>query len=630
VGLTVFALTRGYGVAHSAQEGLVIAAIAALATGLGSRKRAAACLVSLGLLTSSAILVQVWGGAIEAHFHFFVVIVLISLYEDWVPFLLAAAYVVVHDGVLAALDPGFVYNHPAAIADPWKWAAIHGVFVTAAGLASVVALRLNEEFRVRAREAYERAKRSEERFRGLLETAPDAMVIVDDAGRIALVNAQTEKLLGYTREDLFGREVEVLVPDRFRAGHVRRRNRFLAQPTTRPMGAGLELYALRKDGSELPVEISLSPLETEEGTLVSAAVRDVTERRRAEEMSRRLASIVEYSGDAILVKGPEGIVMEWNRGAERLFGYTAEEAIGKSVNLLIPPELADEEREILRCVFAGVAVEHYETVRLRKDGSRIDISLLVSPIRARDGAVVAASSIARDITERKRADRELARSNEELEQFAYVASHDLSEPLRVIGGFVQLLQRRYEGQLDADADRFIGATVSGVQRMQARIDALLAYSRVGRGEIEPEPVDCSEVLREAIASLRALLDETDGEITSEDLPTVRGSAVLLTHLLQNLLSNALKFADGAPPRVAVSAERLDGEWRFSVTDNGPGIEPRHSERIFRLFQRLHGREHAGTGIGLALCKQIVERHGGRIWVEPAEEGGSVFRFTLPD
>jgi PAS domain S-box-containing protein len=225
---------------------------------------------------------------------------------------------------------------------------------------------------------------------------------------------------------------------------------------------------------------------------------------------------------------------------------------------------------------------------------------------------------------------ELERSNAELEQFAYVASHDLSEPLRMIAGFVRLLSDRYKGRLDADADEFIGYTIDGVERMQTLIDDLLAYSRVGRST-EARDVDLQVVFEEAKSALGATIGESGAIIEADPLPRVYGDPRELSQLLQNLLSNAIKFVPDDQPRVEVRARPLDDDmWEVSVADNGIGIEPRHADRIFKMFQRLHGRDsYPGTGIGLAICKKIVERHGGAIDVEPGEEGGSVFRVTLP-
>jgi light-regulated signal transduction histidine kinase (bacteriophytochrome) len=253
----------------------------------------------------------------------------------------------------------------------------------------------------------------------------------------------------------------------------------------------------------------------------------------------------------------------------------------------------------------------------------------------------------RELAERKRAEQELkqtmaelARSNQELEQFAYVASHDLQEPLRMVASYVQLLARRYQSKLDADADEFIAYAVDGATRMQALINDLLAYSRVGTRGKPFEPTDCEAVFDQALANLQMAIEESGTVVTHDPLPTVMADATQLTQLFQNLIGNAVKFRGEESPRIHVSAERLPplqagegrggGEWTFSVRDNGIGIDPAYHDRIFLIFQRLHTREeYPGTGIGLAVCKKIVERHGGRIWVESQLGKGSTFYFTIP-
>jgi len=245
---------------------------------------------------------------------------------------------------------------------------------------------------------------------------------------------------------------------------------------------------------------------------------------------------------------------------------------------------------------------------------------------------LARDELAQRAVELEQANSQLGRSNEELEQFAYVASHDLAEPLRAISGPISLLGRRYHDQLDADADQFIDFAVDGCRRMQAMIDDLLAFSRAGRGEGQVEAVDCNLLLHSVTAALAPRIAETGAVVRFDPLPTVVAQPLQLGQVFQNLTSNALKFmAPGVIPEVAVSAERMKDEWRFCVTDNGVGIEPRHRERIFGMFKRLHTRaEYAGSGIGLALCKRIVERNGGRIGVEDAPVGaGTRFWFTLP-
>ena len=245
-------------------------------------------------------------------------------------------------------------------------------------------------------------------------------------------------------------------------------------------------------------------------------------------------------------------------------------------------------------------------------------------------------ALQREIRERQRAEqvlaersRELARSNAELERMAYIASHDLQEPLRMVASYLQLLERRYMGRLDADAHEFIGFAVDGARRMQALIDDLLTISRVDTKARPLQQLELDGVLATALRSLRISIEERHAEVQAAALPAVRGDAAQLTQVFQNLLSNAIKFCQAAPPRVAISAQRDGGLWRICVRDNGIGVPPEYRERIFGMFQRLHGRhEYAGTGIGLAICQKIIERHGGTIRVEEAEGGGSAFIFTL--
>jgi light-regulated signal transduction histidine kinase (bacteriophytochrome) len=273
----------------------------------------------------------------------------------------------------------------------------------------------------------------------------------------------------------------------------------------------------------------------------------------------------------------------------------------------------------------------------RKDGSEFPVEISLSPMQSENGQLVTA--IIRDTSDRKRTEErlkataaDLARSNAELEQFAYVASHDLQEPLRMVASYTQLLARRYRGRLDQDADEFIEFAVDGARRMQDLINDLLAYSRVGTRALQTVEVDVGELVDHVASDLAAAIDESGARLTRQpDLPIILADPTQLRQLFQNLLANAIKFRGGRRPEVAVTALPTEGGWQFTVRDNGIGIEPQYVERVFILFQRLHTRaEYPGTGIGLAICKKIIERHGGRIWIESEPGQGTAFHFVLPE
>ena len=355
------------------------------------------------------------------------------------------------------------------------------------------------------------------------------------------------------------------------------------------------------------------------------------------QVQAHLAAIVESSDDAIVAKDLGGTVLQWNRGAERTYGYTVAEAVGRHVSFLFLPEGEVEELRTIERIAAGERVEHFRTRRRHKDGRTLEVSLTASPIRHAEGEIVGTSTISRDITAQIRTEEELARrtaelqrSNAELERFAYIASHDLQEPLRTVTSYVQLLARRYEGNLDADADELIRYAVDGANRMRQLIQGLLAYARVHtRGDVF-EPLSLEEILAETLDGLGLALRESGATVTHGPLPVVSADPGQIGQVLSNLIANAIKFRSAEAPAVDIRAERQEGDWVLSIRDNGIGIDPQYFDRIFIVFQRLHGiAEYPGTGLGLALCKRIVERHGGRIWVESQPGRGSTFFLTLP-
>jgi PAS domain S-box-containing protein len=383
------------------------------------------------------------------------------------------------------------------------------------------------------------------------------------------------------------------------------------------------------------------------------AKTDHTEIERAAELRERLAAIIESSYDAIISKTLQGVITSWNRGAERIFGYSAREAVGRSMLMLIPPERAGEERELLAKLARGERVDHFETVRVHKDGTHIDISAAISPIRDAEGRIVGASKIARDISERKKIERERAqflqtvqtlnagledrvreRTNElrdlvsALETFTYAVAHDLRTPLGVISNFAGLIDHDYGGSLPDDGRRLLRHIAGNAQKMAKLLDDLLGFARLGYAPIQRVSVDMAQVALRAQQELFALHGLDGVEFHLQALPPCRGDPGLLGQVWANLLSNATKFSrTSAPPRIEIGFDA--GQLAYWIRDNGVGFDMKHASMLFGIFQRLHGEEqYEGAGVGLAISERIVQRHGGRIWAEARPDGGATFYFTV--
>ena len=364
---------------------------------------------------------------------------------------------------------------------------------------------------------------SEEKFRNLAEAANDAILSANSCGKIVYFNPAAERIFSYSPTEIIGQPLTILMPERFRDPHRQGLDRFLRTGEARVIGKTVELAGRRKDGTEFPLELSLSSWKTREDTFFTAILSDITERKKSEE-----------------------------------------------------------------------ALKHQEA--------------------------------------RERRSVELKRSNDELQQFAYIAAHDLQEPLRMVASYTQLLAKRYKGRLDSDADEFIAYAVDGAHRMQLLIGDLLAYCRVGTTGKELRETSSEAALEQALLNLEGAIQESGVVVTHDPLPTVIADGAQLVQLFQNVVGNAIKYRSAELPRVHVSAKKNGGnEWIFSMRDNGLGIDPKYFEKIFVMFQRLHGREEfSGTGIGLTVCKKIAERHGGRMWVESEPGKGSTFYFALPE
>lgn len=358
-------------------------------------------------------------------------------------------------------------------------------------------------------------RQSQTRFRQLVEHSPTAMLMVGESGKIMLVNSEAEAIFGFSRTELIGQAVEMLIPKRFRAGHVHIRENYAANSRPLRTGADRELFGLRRDGTEFPIQLGLNPIETIEGSCTLATVVDISERKRAEQKLKAIAA-------------------------------------------------------------------------------------------------------------------ELEQSNADLEQFAFAASHDMQEPLRTIASFLDLLSSRYQAGLDDQAREWIDFAVQGAEQMQHLVHDLLEYSRIGSHGESFQPVNCNTVFDTTVFELKKRIEETRASVSRGTLPTVSADRAHLLRVFQNLIGNALKFHGEQSPVVRVEAARQDGEWVFSVRDNGIGIDPRFVKRLFVVFQRLHTiSEYPGTGVGLAMCRRIVERHGGRIWVDSQLGQGATFSFTIP-
>jgi PAS domain S-box-containing protein len=488
------------------------------------------------------------------------------------------------------------------------------------------------------------SKESGAKYRALLEAAPDAMVVLNPKGEIVLLNLQAENQFGYQRDELVGQQVKNIIPEGFAERLIADGTRTAAEALAQQIGTGIELVGRRKDGSSFPIEIMLSPLASAEGVLVTAAIRDISVRRAAEhhlaQMEGRYRGLLEAAPDPMVLVNQAGEIVLVNLQAEKAFGYRRDELVGLRARKLLSDESAQHLIAYTRRSpdgnFAQQSSTGIDLDGRRKDGSQFPIAVTLSRLETDEGILLTVAI--RDISTRKKAEalllrtvEELNRSNDELAQFAYIASHDLQEPLRMVASYTQLLGKRYQGKLDSDADEFIAFAVDGANRMQRLIQDLLAYSRVGTKDNELVNVSTEGALEQAIANLRGAIEDTAAQVTHDPLPVVLADEGQLIQLFQNLVGNAIKYQGPGIPQVHVSSTRTNGDakWNFSVKDNGLGIEAKYFDKIFGMFQRLHKREEfAGTGIGLAICKKIVERHGGTISVESRAGHGSTFRFAL--
>jgi PAS domain S-box-containing protein len=458
----------------------------------------------------------------------------------------------------------------------------------------------------------------------------DLMCILGTDGRFTRVNPAFERILGYTANEMLAVNPLELIHEDDREHAIAAQ----AQLSAHVVNVSFEVRCRTKAGRYRTFSWSASS-DPERG-LIFASARDVSDERSAEE---RFRNAFHQSGIGYALVGVDGRFVQVNRKLCEIVGYSEARLLERTLHELTHPddrELGDEQ--IARLLRGEIDSYQMEKRYLRPDGSEVWTLLTASPVHDDAGRPLALLKQVQDISARKSAEailerqaEELQRSNAELEQFAYVASHDLQEPLRMVASYTQMLAKRYRGRLDADADEFIGYAVDGATRMQRLIEDLLTFSRVGTRGKALTPVAASDALDRAVLNLRHMIESTGAVIVHGELPIVCADDVQLTQLFQNLLANAIKFRTDATPRVEISAmQNESGQWTFAVSDNGIGIEPQYFDKIFAMFRRLHAaHEYPGSGIGLAICKKIVERHGGRISVASSPGAGATFSFTIP-
>ncbi|MBU1064085.1 PAS domain S-box protein [bacterium] len=464
--------------------------------------------------------------------------------------------------------------------------------------------------------------------KSLMDSNPDIIMTTDPSGIVTDVNMATERISGYSREKLIGQPFGQFFSDPGFA------QTGIEQVIREGRVSNYELTVVTQKGRQVPVSYNATALRDPDGRItgVLGNARDVTSSKQLEEELRKSTaytrSLIEANFDSLVTISPEGKITDVNESTVKLTGVSREQLIGTDFcDYFTEPEKA---REGYQQVLSKDSIMNYQlTINNKSKQELVPVLYNASVYRDEAGNVQGVFAAARDITILNETMAELGRSNLELEQFAYFASHDLQEPLRMVVSYLQLLERRYKGKIDSDADEFIAYAVDGANRMGQLINDLLKFSRVGTESKPFESTDCTAVIDKVLANLEAAVKESGAVVTHDPLPVIMSDDVQLNELFQNLISNAIKFRGEPPPHVHISAKQAESEWIFSVRDDGIGIDPLYKDKIFVIFQRLQDKDYPGTGIGLAVCKKIVEYHGGRIWVESEHGKGATFYFTIP-
>ncbi len=468
------------------------------------------------------------------------------------------------------------------------------------------------------------------RLNAVLETVIDGLIIIDAKGRIATFNSSAERLFGYSREEVIGKNVSMLMPDPYQSEHDQYLTNYLTTGDNKVIGIGREIRARRKNGEVFDAELGVNEMQVSGQRMFVGTIRNISKRK---DDAAQFKAVLDTVIDGLIIIDAQGHISTFNSSAERLFGYAREEVIGKNVSMLMPePYRGEHDQYLVNYLTTAenkVIGIGREITAQRKDGEVFDAELGVNELEV-SGVRMFVGTI-RDISDRKRAENELLRSNEELERFAYVTSHDLQEPLRTVVNFSELLSLEARDKLDGECLQFLNIIAESAGRMQRQILDLLEYSRLTSIDSRLLPCDTEQQTKIAMANLEKSIDASDAKITLGHMPTVMASDTLFTSMMQNLIGNAIKYRHAdRTPIISISAQDCGEDWKFCICDNGIGIQKEYCDQIFDIFRRLHKREeYSGTGIGLAICRKIVDSFNGRIWVESTPGEGSNFYFTVP-
>lgn len=510
------------------------------------------------------------------------------------------------------------------------------------------------------RRAREQLRQSEERFRVTLASIGDGVIATDEQGQVTFMNAVAEKLTGWRADEAAGSPLErvfIILNELTR--------RPVENPVARVIekggvvGLGNHTILMSKDGREQPIDDSAAPIRRSDGSLAGVVLvfRDATKQRAGEMTAKKLAALVENSDDAIYSTDLDGVITGWNPAAERIFGFSKKEIAGRPVSIIVPPDRIHEESQIINRIHRGERVSHYETVRQRKDGSQMDISLMVSPMKdVVTGQIIGISKIARDITAHKRMEQDLARAHAELEDYAhnledlvnertatlqqtvadleafsFTISHDLRSPLRAMEGFAHTVLAEYSDKLDDRGREYLERINQAAIRLDKLILEVLSYSRIGRSDTSIVPIRLDELMEDILETYPEIRAANPDVTIAHPLHAVLGTQTLLAQCVSNLLNNAVKFVrPGVRAKIRVWTEQRDSTVRFFVEDNGIGIPENLQARVFEPFQRAHPRAgYEGTGMGLAIVRKAMQRMNGSVGVESRDGHGSTFWLELP-